>query len=86
MTMRTWLQEGESICIYPFTRLYKNGISVGIRYGRHFQISPFWIFVKVAQCIKRARISTLSQCKCIRVIVALITTSDQSINRSVTLY
>ena len=45
MTMRTWPHEGESIRIYPFTRLYENSVSVGIHFGRRFQISSFWIFV-----------------------------------------
>ena len=45
MTMRTWPQEGESIRIYPLTRLYENGVSEGIHFGSRFQISPFWIFV-----------------------------------------
>ena len=44
MTMRTWPQEGESIRIHLFTRLYENGVSVGIRFGSRFQISPFRIF------------------------------------------
>ena len=44
MTMRTWPREGESIRIHLFTRLYENGVSVGIRFGSRFQISPFRIF------------------------------------------
>ena len=45
MTMRTWPQEDESVCIYSLTRLYENGVSVDIRFGRRFQISPLWLFV-----------------------------------------
>ena len=53
MTMRTWPQEGESVCICLYTRLYENGVSVGIHIGRCLQISPFWIYVKMAQCKRK---------------------------------
>ena len=35
----------QSVQIYQFTCRYENGVSVGIRFGRRFQISPFLIFV-----------------------------------------
>ena len=69
MTMRTWPPEGESIRIYPFTRLYENGVSVGSRFKSvRFAYLFRWLNVHVS--IKRTCISTLSQCKRIRVNVA----------------
>ena len=59
--MRTWAQEGDSVRIYPFTRLYENGVAVGIHLVGVFKSVRFgylfrWLNVNVS--IKCAHIST----------------------------